>query len=349
MTPKNLRGLALSFCAAMALACLSMGDVRADASNGAALQAAVDYVKSQKTTGFLVIQDGQVLTEQNWSAPLSAAQFKTLFTYGTNEAGELLEDVASQQKSFIAMLVGIAVDKGLVDVTQPVSTYIGTDWSKATTQQEAQIRVADVLTMSSGLTPEFTYSAPPGSVFYYNTPVYAVTKRILEVVARQPLETLTTEWLTAPAGMKDTSWRKRPAAFGDVGNPTGLVTSPRDVATFGQIVLAQGRAANGRQIISPTQLNLMFVRSAANPAYGRLWWLNGSEYAIHALDKRVEGPLIPSAPSDLVVAIGFLDRKLYISPSRKLVVVRMGQAVPDQKFDEHLWELLSKALNSLKI
>ena len=103
--------------------------------------------------------------------------------------------------------------------------------------------------------------------------------------------------------MSNTSWRIRPGVFGDVGNPTGLVTSPRDTARFGQIVLDQGKAADGTRIVSEAQLNAMFTRSATNLAYGRLWWLNGSAYTIKPLDTRVDGPLIPAAPADLVAAL----------------------------------------------
>ena len=132
--------------------------------------------------------------------------------------------------------------------------------------------IDDLLRMSSGLTERGAYAAPPGTVFLYNTPVYAITKRVVAAAAKQPLETITHDWLTAPAGMKDTSWRKRPAVFADVGNPTGLVTSPCDTAKFGQIVLDGGKAADGKRIVSEAQLRAMFVRSATNPAYGRLWW-----------------------------------------------------------------------------
>ena len=59
--------------------------------------------------------------------------------------------------------------------------------------------------------------------------------------------------------MTDTAWRKRPAAFADVGNPTGLVTSPRDVAKLGQIVLDGGRAGDGRRIVSEAQLSALFT------------------------------------------------------------------------------------------
>ena len=37
--------------------------------------------------------------------------------------------------------------------------------------------------MSSGLGEDFTVKAAPGSVFFYNTPVYAVMKRVLAVAA----------------------------------------------------------------------------------------------------------------------------------------------------------------------
>jgi CubicO group peptidase (beta-lactamase class C family) len=313
------------------------------AAQAGAMQAVVDYVQGQKTTGFLVIRDRKVLVEKNWPAPAGDLQFKN-FTYETTPGGALLEDVASQQKSFVSMLVATAIDKGLLDVGKSVTDYVGAGWSKAAADQERKIRVIDVLTMSSGLTEQFAYAAPPGTVFLYNTPVYAITKRVLAAAAKQPLETLTHDWLTGPAGMADTSWRKRPAAFSDVGNPTGLVTSPRDTAKLGQIVLDGGKGADGKRIVSEAGMKAMFARSATNPAYGRLWWLNGSDVTIRPLARRVDGPLIPAAPADLVAALGALDRKLYVVPSRKLVVVRMGQATPDKDFDQQLWLKLMKAL-----
>ncbi len=310
----------------------------------AAMQAVLDYAQSQRTTGFMIVQDRKTIVEKNWPLPADAGPFRAIAVYGTTPEGSLLEDIASQQKSFVSMLIAIAVDKGLIDVNRPVVDYIGAGWSKASVEQEARIRVIDVLTMSSGLSTEFTYAAAPGAVFLYNTPVYAVSKRIVAAAAKQPLEVITRDWLTAPAGMTNTSWRKRPAAMADIGNPTGLVISPRDAARFGQIVLDHGKAADGGRIVSEAGLKAMFTRSAANPAYGRFWWLNGSAYTIRPLADRVDGPLIPAAPADMVAALGALDRKLYIVPSQKLVVVRMGQAAPDKGFDQQLWLRLARAM-----
>jgi len=325
-------------------AVLAAPPAMAAAAPSPAMQAVLDYAESQKTTGFLVVRDRKTVVERNWPLPADSAPFRAAFSYETNAGGELLEDVASQQKSFVAILVAAAIDKGLVDPETPVSDYLGAGWSKAAPDQERAIRVIHLLNMSSGLDEKLAYAAPAGSIFFYNTPAYAVTKRVLSAAAKQPLETITQDWLTAPAGMRDTAWRKRPAGFGDVGNPTGLVTSPRDVATFGQLVLDGGRTADGKRIVSDAGMKAMFAPTATNPSYGRLWWLNGGAYTVRPLAKRTDGPLIPAAPADLVAALGALDRKLYVVPSRKLVVVRMGQAAVDKDFDQQLWLRLSKAL-----
>ncbi|MFZ0267433.1 serine hydrolase domain-containing protein [Caulobacter sp.] len=303
----------------------------------------LNYVRNHGGTGFIVIQDGKLLIDETWPAPDDDQMFAN-FVYGRAGDGALFEDVASQQKSFVAVLAAIAIDKGLIDPEKPVSTYLGQGWSKASPEQEAAIRVIDILTMSSGLDEKFGYVAPPRTVFFYNTPVYAISKRIVSAAAGQPLDAITHDWLTAPTGMKDTAWRKRPAVLASIGNDTGLVTTPRDVARFGLMVLHGGVAQNGARVVSQAQLDALFTRSATNPAYGRLWWLNGGSYTIRAAAGRSEGQLIPAAPSDLVGALGAFDRRLYIVPSRKLVVVRMGAATNDREFDQQLWLRLMKVI-----
>ena len=301
------------------------------------------YVQDHGGTGFIIIQDGETLIDESWNPPTDDRMFAN-FVYGRTDDGALLEDVASQQKSFVALLVAIAIDKGLIDIESPVSLYLGEGWSKASPAQEAQIRVIDVLTMSSGLDEGFRYAAPAGTAFFYNTPVYAMTKRIVSAAARRPLEAITHDWLTAPIGMTDTAWRRRPAALASVGNDTGLVTTPHDVAKFGLMVLNGGVAENGARVVSQAQLDALFIRSSANPAYGRLWWLNGGAYSVKAAGGRRDGPLIAAAPDDLVGALGAFDRRLYVVPSRQLVVVRTGAAAGDPDFDQQLWTRLMRVL-----
>jgi CubicO group peptidase (beta-lactamase class C family) len=311
--------------------------------NADALTAAADYARSQKSTGFLVIDDNRIVAEANWPLDPASTTFRANFVHGTTKDGALLEDVASAQKSFIAMLAGVAIDKGLLDIAKPVNAYLGPGWSKATAAQEAAITVRNLMEMNSGLKEDFTYEAAPDAKFFYNTPVYATMKPVLEAASKQKLDDITRLWLTEPAGMSDTSWRKRPGAFAAAGNPTGLVTSPRDMARLGQLILDGGKAADGKRVISKAQLDSLFKPTVTNPAYGRLWWLNGSPYRLAPAGRRVEGPLIQAAPSDLVAALGAQDRKIYVVPSRKWVVVRTGLAAPDADFDNQLWTRLIKA------
>ncbi|MDP9103340.1 MAG: serine hydrolase [Pseudomonadota bacterium] len=315
----------------------------AGAAVSPAIAEVLAYAQAQATTGLLVVQNRRVIVERNWPLPPSAAQFERMMVHGRSADGALKEDVASQQKSFISVLAGIAIDKGLLDIEKPISAYIGAGWSKASPEQETAITVHHLLEMNSGLRTNFTYEAPPGTKFLYNTEVYATMKPVLAAASHLTLDQFTAAWLTTPLGMSDTSWQKRPGGVMDA-NPTGLVTTPRDAAKMGQMVLDGGRAADGKSVISERQLQAMFQRSVTNPSYGRLWWLNGGAFAIRPGGARQDGQLIPAAPTDLVAALGAADRKLYIVPSRKIIVVRMGQQAPDKGFDEQLWVRLMAAL-----
>lgn len=310
------------------------------AQTATALARLDDYARQQRSTGLIVIQNGKTLFAHYWPAPQGDPAY-ALFVHETAPDGELFEDVASQQKSFVSVLMAIAIDKGLLDVNAPVSHYLGTGWSKATAEQEAQIRVIDVLTMSTGLDEKFNVAAPSGTRFFYNTPVYAMSKAILTAATHRPLEDITRDWLTGPLGMAHTAWRVRPQALASVGNLTGLVTTPGDTAIFGQMILAAGVAKDGKRLMSKASFDAMFTPSANNPAYGRLWWLNGSRWTIGALTGRREGPLVKAAPADMVGALGFFDRRLYVVPSQKLVIVRTGDAALDKDFDEQLWQRLN--------
>lgn len=306
----------------------------------------ITWVASQKSTGFIIIENNRIITRSIWPVPEADRMFRNNLTHGVTPDGQTLEDVASQQKSFIALLVGIAVDKRLIDTSQTVTSHVGNGWSNARFSLESVITVRNLLEMNSGLQENLTYGSPPGTRFYYNTPAYAVLKRVLEAASKRSLDEITQDWLAVPAGMTNTSWRKRPAAFADVGNPTGLVTTPDDVARMGQLVLDGGIAANGKRVISKAQLDALFVRTKTNPAYGDLWWLNGSTETVNVGPNapRREGQFIKTAPADLIAAMGAQDRKLYIVPSRKLVIVRTGQTTPDRQFDEHFWEKLTAVM-----
>ena len=106
------------------------------------------------------------------------------------------------------------------------------------------------------------------------------------------------------------------------------------------------RSQTARRIISKAQLDALFVRTKTNPAYGHLWWLNGSDETVNVgpIAPRRAGQFIARRPARHHRRAGRQDRKLFIVPSMKLIVVRTGQAAPDKDFNEKLWQLLMKAM-----
>src|ERR1700754_247708 len=59
--------------------------------NAAALADLVTYVKGQKSTGLVVIQNQRIIAEHNWQLGDDAATFRTNFTHGAGANGALLE------------------------------------------------------------------------------------------------------------------------------------------------------------------------------------------------------------------------------------------------------------------
>jgi CubicO group peptidase (beta-lactamase class C family) len=130
-----------------------------------------------------------------------------------------------------------------------------------------------------------------------------------------------------PIGIK-IAWRGRCAD----GNPQvaggGFITS-RDWATFGQFVCSEG-SFNGKQVIAAEHLAECFKGTDANPAYGLTWWLKqpvSPQLVRSNTILRSEWADVANAnelPGDAFAACGAGKQRLYVIPSRKLVVVRQS-------------------------
>ena len=63
------------------------------------------------------------------------------------------------------------------------------------------------------------------------------------------------------------------------------------------------------------------------------------------------GSLIPNAPADMVAALGKDEQRIYIVPSKNLVIIRMGEATVSEdnfalsSFDNVFWEKFSEVIN----
>ena len=125
----------------------------------------------------------------------------------------------------------------------------------------------------------------------------------------------------------------------------------RSMARFGLMIYARGKWGD-TQIVSESFLNEATNTSQdINKSYGYLWWLNGkSSYHLPSSQLEFDGKLIPNAPDDMYAALGKNDQKIYVVPSKKLVVIRMGEAADNEtfalsSFDNDLWEKINTLIN----
>lgn len=306
----------------------------------AAIQTALDFAGSRRSTGVVILQKGRIVAEQQWDP--QKQKVSAGFSFERSPDGQTLEDVASAQKSVAAVLFGIAQHKGLIRIDHPAAKYLGAGWSKCSPEQEKKITMRHLLTMTSGLTDGLAFEAEPGTKWRYNSMAYQKVMRALAKTAGKTENELTREWLTGPIGMSQSTWRERPQMPGLLG----FVTSARELARFGLLIEAGG-VWDGKIIIEDRAYlrEMLHPSQDLNPSYGYLWWLNGHP-SLRPNGTRA-GKLVPSAPDDLVAALGALGRKVYVVPSLDLVVTRTGDN-SDQKgelpFDDEFWKLLMKAV-----
>ena len=261
------------------------------------LEALAQVAEDNRSSSIIVLSEGRIVLER--------------YFRGAN--ADTQTDVASVQKSVTSTLVGLARDRGLLDLDDTVSTYLAAGWSNASPTDEAAITIRNITTHSSGLSPQnLTQVAPRGTVFDYNTEAYQKLRPILEQVAGTDINALSRAWLFDAIGVTGT-WVDR-GIVDSTGAPIiGLRLSARDMARIGLFAQRFGVWA-GEQITSAGWYAEAWTPAATKDDYGLLWWLQGRG--------RLEG----KAPQDLVAALGAADQKIYISPSLKIVVTRQGLA-----------------------
>ena len=277
--------------------------------------------------GVVVVRHGTLVYEQYFDD-----------MYGVQRNANTLHDIASITKGVVALLIGIAFDRGwLRDLDAPVVSFFP-EYADLRTPEKDRITLRHLLAMTSGLDwPERAislddwanvvrqgWSAPdpyrfvlarpvektPGTAWNYNSGGVWLLGLILRKVSGQPIEEFAKEALFEPLGTQDEVWGRFPN--GDAGTSGGLRLRPRDLAKLGQLVL-DGGVWHGRPIVSagwikqmiapqsPRGLSLSFARS-----YGYLWWQGRS--------------VIGGREIEWVGALGRGGQRLYVVPALNLVV-----------------------------
>jgi CubicO group peptidase (beta-lactamase class C family) len=249
-----------------------------------------------------------------------------------------LHQLRSATKSFVSGLVGIAVDRGLIDGTgSRVLPYFADEYAAIDhlTDAKERITVGHLLTQRSGLAchdwdadspgnevkmgragdwVKFILDLPmvdePGTAARYCSGGVKVLGRIVEKLAGTPLESFAEEHLFGPLGIEDYEWRFDPDPSSSE-TFTQMYLRPRDMAKFGLLFSNRGRW-DGRQVISEEWVDASTSRhtTVGDTDYGYLWWrpyLN-----------------VPGGVHHAVAAQGNGGQEIYIWPDLDLVVVLTG-------------------------
>lgn len=299
--------------------------------NNNELQPLLDFLEEKNTKSFTVLHNGKIVIE----------------SYFNNHTATSPWYWASAGKTLTTAITGIAESEGFININNKVSDYIGTGWTSAPLEKENLITCKNLLSMTSGLndalgnnvSPDnLQYTADAGTRWAYHN----VYKKLQDVVAQSTglsWDNYFNSRLKNKIGMSG-AW----IASDDFNV---YWSNTRSMARFGLLIYANG-AWNDEQIIPEDYLNdAVNTSQNLNQAYGYMWWLNGkSTYRLPQTQFQFNGSLIPNAPNDMYCALGRDDQKIYIVPSKQLVIVRMGQPADEanfalSSFDSELWLRIS--------
>ncbi|MEP6546849.1 MAG: serine hydrolase [Gammaproteobacteria bacterium] len=248
---------------------------------------------------------------QQVTSVIVARRERVLYEHYFDSEGENgLRSTRSATKTVTGMLVGAAVDRGLLHADSPVLPFFKDRWPVANPDpRKEQITVEDFLTMSSLLECDdenefsrgneermylvedwvkFTLdlpikgfpdwqpkpeNSPYGRAWSYCTAGAATLGPLLERATKQSLPDFAQTTLFKPLGIEQVQWQFQPLGSAMTGG--GLRLRSRDLLKLGQLYLNGGRW-QGHQVISEDWVRRS-VSAHANAReatdYGYLWWL----------------------------------------------------------------------------
>lgn len=279
------------------------------------------YLEGNRVAGLIVLDDGRVVLER--------------YRFGNDERTRWMS--MSVAKSITSTLVGAAIRQGhITSLDDPVTRYVPA--LSSTAYQGVTIR--DVLTMSSGVRWDETYTdprsdrrrlleaqlaqrpggvlavmaslqraAPPGTVNNYNTGETQVVAEVVRAATGRSLADYLHDRIWSRVGMQSDAfwWLDSPGGV-EIGG-SGIAATLRDYARFGLFVLNEG-IVDGDTVLPPGWIreatSPQMLRGGAVIDYGYLWWTATS----------------PAARQDRAFsAEGIFGQTIWVNPAKRVVVV----------------------------
>jgi CubicO group peptidase (beta-lactamase class C family) len=304
------------------------------------LNAAIDHAfvetdtaheKLMRTRAVLVVYDGKLVGEK----------YATGFDRNTKQMGW------SMNKSIINALVGVLVKQGKLKLADPapVDTWKNDDRKKITIDNLMQMRSGlhwveyysvpqesvTIMLYSqkdmAGYAANQKLDAQPGETFNYSSGTTNILSRIIrDKVGNENYYRFPYEELFDKIGMRNTI--VEPDADGTIVGSSYIFASGRDYARFG-LLYANDGVWDGERILPEDWVKYSSTMAGYDEdgAYGAQWRTNNVEKNSKAIKA------FPDVPSDAFCAIGHESQYIFVVPSKKLVVVRLGLTESTTSFD----------------
>ncbi|MCG8546225.1 MAG: beta-lactamase family protein [Alphaproteobacteria bacterium] len=271
---------------------------------------------------------------------------------------DVKSNLHSVRKSLLSGLIGIAVDKGQIDLSKTLADLGIDDNEPSLTPVEKQATVGDLIKARSGIyhpalyeTKRMTASKPPrgiyppGSNWHYNNwdfnalgTIYeqATEEKIFEAFKRHFGDPLQMQDYEVDDGRCVTGWQSDHAAY-----PFRMTA--RDLARFGLLFLRNGRWKD-KQIVSPEWVAESTAKHSdtgrrGRVGYGYMWWTGGPEGYYRGVKVREHS----------YFAAGYRGQLMFVIPYLDLVIVHRANTDYDGPYPKSrdvgrvLWTILAAA------
>lgn len=178
-------------------------------------------------------------------------------------------NIKSASKSVISLLVGIAIDRGVLEgPDQPIAPLLSRDLPANPDPRLATVTIGNLLSMQAGLErtsgPNYgrwvssgnwvraalaqPFADDPGGQMLYSTGSTHLLSAILTRATGQSTLALARDWLAPVDDFAISAWDRDPQGIYLGGNQMAM--SPRSLLAFGELYRTGGRAPDGTQVVS---------------------------------------------------------------------------------------------------
>ncbi len=240
-------------------------------------------------------------------------------------------NIMSASKSVMSALVGIAIDKGVLEgPEQPIAPLLAGDLPRNPDPRLGRITIGHLLSMQAGLgsTSGANYGAwvnsanwvrsalarpfedEPGGRMIYSTGSSHLLSAILTRRTGRSTLALARDWLGPLEGFSVASWGRDPQ-----GNYLGgnlMAMSPRSLLAFGELYRRSGMTPDGRRLIAADWIAASWEARTASR-------YTGDGYGYGWFSRRIAG-------EDVKYSWGYGGQMLYVVPRLELTVVMTSNA-----------------------